>query len=144
MKIEPHVFEDTRRELQRLRPLSFDKIAIRLGYELSASGFLSDVINGRINHVSHAAVHDLRRRLGLPHERVIEVAVPGENDAEIILRPGSGRVETRVVRPRTRKRYWRLCVEEELSTILTPEEAREALRLAAMKKMGGEILKFAP
>lgn len=49
-----------------LRPLSYRRIAARLGLPPAAAGTICDVANGRLDHVSAARLDDLRRRLGLP------------------------------------------------------------------------------
>lgn len=79
-------------------PVSLRQLAVRLYGDANRVGLLADVRARRYEHVSHAALHDLRRRLGLPYDVRHIVDVPADHDADLHLRPnGNGSLHTYTV-----------------------------------------------
>lgn len=73
-------------------------LAADLYDDAGKAGLLADIRNGRAEHVSHAALHDLRRRLGLPYDIRHIVDVPADHDAAVHLLPqGNGTLHTYTV-----------------------------------------------
>ena len=73
-------------------PVSLRQLAVRLYGDVNRVGLLADIHNRRADHVSHAALHDLRRRLGLSYDVRHVVDVPSHADAEVHLHPGAGQL----------------------------------------------------
>lgn len=90
MQIPTERFSETRAALTnaKLLAVSFPALARMLGYPPGAIGLLSDVMHGRVNHVSADALEDLRRRLYLSYEKRHVVTVPGDHDAIVHVKPG--------------------------------------------------------
>lgn len=96
------MIDSTATEISRLleAPVSLRQLAVSLYGDASRVGLLSDVHARRANHVSHAALHDLRRRLGLPYDIRHIVDVPADHDAALHLLPaGNGTLHTYTVPP---------------------------------------------
>ena len=128
-------------------PVSLRQLAVRLYGDANRVGLLADIRNRRADHVSHAALHDLRRRLGLDYEVRHTVDVPSHADAEVHLHPGAGQLRVhhvpdgaevvivpagaRVVQPRPpsskpARRRWRLDLTEYAGAI-TADEVRNLI-----------------
>lgn len=90
MQILTERFSETRAALTnaKLLAVSFPALARMLGYPPGAAGMLSDVMHGRVNHVSDDALEDLRRRLYLSYEVRHIVTIPGDHDATVHVTPG--------------------------------------------------------
>lgn len=71
-------------------PVSLRQLAVRLYGDANRVGLLADIRNQRTEHVSHAALHDLRRRMGLSYDVRHVVDVPSDQDADVHLHPGAG------------------------------------------------------
>ena len=72
----------------RLNGSSLRRMAVDLYGDTARAGLLADVRNHRFEHVSHATLHDLRRRLGLSYDVRYVVDVPADHDAAVHLHPG--------------------------------------------------------
>lgn len=82
----------------RLSGSSLRRMAVDLYGDTARAGLLADVLNHRAEHVSHAALHDLRRRMGLPYDVRYIVDVPADHDAAVhILPQGNGTLHTYTV-----------------------------------------------
>lgn len=82
----------------RLSGSSLRRMAVDLYGDTARAGLLADVLNKRAAHVSHAALHDLRRRMGLSYDVRYVVDVPADHDAQVHLSPnGTGSLHTYTV-----------------------------------------------
>jgi len=82
----------------RLNGSSLRRMAVDLYGDTARAGLLADVRNHRFEHVSHATLHDLRRRMGLPYDVRYIVDVPHDADAAVhILPQGNGSLHTYTV-----------------------------------------------
>ena len=70
---------------------SLRRLAADLYGDASKTGLLADVLHQRAAHVSHAALHDLRRRLGLAYDVRHIIDIPNDQDAQTYITPnGTG------------------------------------------------------
>ena len=82
----------------RLNGSNLRALAADLYDDAGKAGLLSDVRHRRYAHVSHANLHDLRRRLGLPYDVRHTVDVPADHDAQVHVTPhGTGSLHTYTV-----------------------------------------------
>lgn len=75
--------------------VSLRKLAVELYGDPGKAGLMADVRAGRGEHVSHPALSDLRRRLGLSYDVRHVIDVPHDADASVHVRPG-GNGELRI------------------------------------------------
>lgn len=81
-------------------PVSLRQLAVRLYGDANRVGLLADIRNQRADHVSHAALHDLRRRMGLSYDVRHVVDVPSDHDAEMYITPnGTGNFHVHAAPP---------------------------------------------
>lgn len=129
-------------------PTSLRQLSVRLYGDASRVGLLSDIQRGRAEHVSHAALHDLRRRLGLDYEVRHIVDVPNDADAGVYVAPngtGTFHVEylppdaqvvivpagARIVQPKPQRKPARRRFRPDLTEFagkITADEVRDLVR----------------
>lgn len=145
------MIKDTANALETLleAPVTLRQLAINLYGDERKVGLLTDVRARHYGHVSHATLHDLRRRLGLSYEVRHIVDVPADADAGVYVAPngtGTFHVEylppdtkivmlppgARIVQPRAQrkpaKRRWRLDLTEYAGKI-TADEVRRLVQV---------------
>ncbi len=130
------MINDTANALESLlaAPVTLRQLAINLYGDASKIGLLTDVRARHYGHVSHANLHDLRRRLGLPYDIRHVVDVPSDAAATVHIVPGGDgalivqRVEVgqqvlvvpagaRVVRPKPAPPAWVIQAADHLARL---------------------------
>lgn len=101
------------------------QLAKTLDYPPGAIGMLSDVEKERWDHLSNSKHEELRARLGLDFVTFHVLAVPGDADAVVTLRPGSGALSVQAGPKRTRKKYKTVRLPAEWN--ITPAYARKLI-----------------